>query len=59
MLHCVICKERTEDPTHDYCDRCFNSSIEELDRKYGRASETREDHQEALASSPLTERTHR
>ena len=59
MIKCVICGEKTEHPSHDYCKRCFTSAIEELEKKYSKreASQTREDHEEAPDSEPSEEDT--
>ena len=34
MINCIICGEKTEHPSHDYCSRCFTSAIEELEERY-------------------------
>jgi len=58
---CIICGDETKHPSYDFCEKCFSSTIEEIEERYSkeRASETREDHQETpSASEPLTENTH-
>jgi hypothetical protein len=49
MNNCIICGSKTKYPLFDFCEECFNTSIEELDKKYGRerASQTSEDHEKA------------
>jgi len=49
MKNCIICGSKTKHPSFDFCDGCFNMSIEEIEKRYleKRASQTREDHQEA------------
>lgn len=51
MKNCIICGEPTKFDSNDFCEECFNSSIEELEERYERkrASETGKDHQEARA----------
>ncbi len=59
MINCIICGEKTEHPSHDYCQNCFTSMIQELDEKYSKreASQTHQDHEEAPDSEPLEEDT--
>jgi hypothetical protein len=59
MKNCIICGEATKHPSYDFCEDCFNSSIEELDRKYRQKegpSGPGMDTGEAPASNPLTEK---
>lgn len=51
-MRCIVCKTNETEGRNNYCSECFSTAISELDEKYGRASETREDHQEAPASNP-------
>jgi len=48
-MDCIICGDPVEHPSQDFCDRCWRSSIDELEERYLKkeAPETREDHQEA------------
>ena len=47
MKTCIICGEATKHPSYDFCEKCFSSSIEELDWKYGK--------KEAVSESPEKE----
>lgn len=49
MKNCIICGEPTKHPSFDFCEKCFNTSIAELEEKYlkKRAPQTSEDLQEA------------
>jgi hypothetical protein len=49
MKNCIICGSVTRHPLFDFCEECFNTPIEELQKRYERkrASQTREDQQEA------------
>lgn len=61
MKQCIICKAETKHPSYDFCEACFNLSIDELDRKYGKGKgplEPGKDTKEAPVSKPLTENTH-
>ena len=61
MGSCIICGNPVEHPSHDFCKRCFNSKIGELQERYVKKegpSSTREDEREAPASEPVTENTH-
>ncbi len=59
MINCIICGGKTDHPSHDYCQKCFSSTIEELEKRYSKreASQTREDHREAPDSEPSEEDT--
>jgi hypothetical protein len=49
MKNCILCGSEVKNPLFDFCEKCFKTSIAELEEKYlkRRASQTREDHQEA------------
>lgn len=49
MEKCIICGGLTKFDPYDFCEKCFNSSIKEIEKYYlgKRASQTHEDHQEA------------
>lgn len=49
MKTCILCGEATKLDSNDFCEECFNSSIEELGARYERkrASATGKDHQKA------------
>lgn len=49
MKHCIICGTPTKFDSYDFCEGCFNSSIQELEERYERkrASQTNEDHEKA------------
>jgi hypothetical protein len=34
MIHCIICGRKTKHPSFDYCEECFNTSIEEIEKRY-------------------------
>ena len=46
MKDCIICGEPTKLDCYDFCEKCFNTPIEELEKRK-RASATRKDQQEA------------
>ena len=61
MKRCVICRARIDDH-HDYCKRCFDSKIHELQMKYGQDEEgpseqSGKEDGEAQASGPISENT--
>ena len=35
-MKCIICHESETEGNREYCDRCFHTTIEELDRNYGK-----------------------
>ena len=49
MKNCIICGSETKHPSFDFCEECFNSSVEELEERYERkrASATGKDQHEA------------
>lgn len=49
MKKCILCGEPTKLDSNDFCEECFNSSVEELEERYERkrASATGKDQQEA------------
>jgi hypothetical protein len=49
MKNCIICGSETKHPSFDFCEGCFNMSIEEIEARHleKRASATRKDQQEA------------
>ena len=62
MKSCVICGDPVEHSSHDFCDKCFHSKIDDLQRNYGKVkgpSDPAKESREAPVSEPLTENTHR
>ena len=51
MKNCILCGEPTRFDSNDFCEKCFNSSIQELEENYEkrRASRIGKDQPEARA----------
>jgi len=61
MKACIICGGETKHPSYDFCEKCFNSSIQELESRYGKKegpSDPAKESREAPVDEPLTENTH-
>jgi hypothetical protein len=58
MKPCIICGGETKHPSYDFCEKCFNSSIQELESRYGKKegpSDPTKESREAQANNPLAE----
>jgi hypothetical protein len=57
MKKCIICGGPTKLDCYNFCEKYFNSPIEELEEKYERkrASRIRDGQQEALSQEGLSE----